>query len=171
MTSIVKATIHDFELLANIGKQTFIESHGISASKEDIDVYVSKKYTNEIVKKDLGDPANIYHILYYNGEPAGYSKIIFDSPYAGSGMQNITKFERLYLLKQFYELKLGASLFNFNIDLSKNHGQAGAWLFVWKENHRAVNFYFKHGFTIIGSYDFPISPRHSNPNHQLLLLY
>jgi ribosomal protein S18 acetylase RimI-like enzyme len=45
------------------------------------------------------------------------------------------------------------------------------WLFVWKENQRAIHFYKKAGFHIIGSYDFRLTETHSNPNHQMLLKY
>lgn len=79
--------------------------------------------------------------------------------------------ERIYLLKEFYGLQLGLELFQFNVNLSKSNGQKGMWLFVWKENKRAVNFYQKMGFKIIGEHDFRISPNHTNPNHQMLLLY
>ncbi|MEP6677572.1 MAG: hypothetical protein ABJA78_20595, partial [Ferruginibacter sp.] len=43
MPSIIKATIDDFKLLTDLGKQTFIESHGHSAKKEDVDTYVAGK--------------------------------------------------------------------------------------------------------------------------------
>ena len=45
------------------------------------------------------------------------------------------------------------------------------WLYVWTENHRAVNFYNNLGFKIVGEYDFKIFETHSNPNHQMLLSY
>lgn len=86
-------------------------------------------------------------------------------------IENVTKLERLYLLKEFYSLKLGLELFNFNLELSKQNNQAGMWLFVWKENQRAVSFYKKTGFKIIGNYDFKLTETHSNPNHQMLLMY
>ena len=81
-------------------------------------------------------------------------------------MENITKLERIYLLKEFY---LGAELFEYNVRLAKENNQKGMWLFVWVENERAVNFYKKNGFVIIGSHDFKISETHSNPNHQMFL--
>ncbi len=171
MTSIVKANEKDFQLLSGIAKLTFIESHGNSASSEDINFYVAEKYNDNAFKEELSDTRNIYHILYYNNHPAGYSKIIFDSPYPGSQIKNIAKLERLYLLKEFYNLKLGLALFQFNVDLSKRNNQMGVWLFVWKENQRAVNFYKKSGFVIIGSHDFKISESHTNPNHQMFLKF
>jgi ribosomal protein S18 acetylase RimI-like enzyme len=86
-------------------------------------------------------------------------------------IKNVTKLERLYVLKEFHHLKLGLELFNFNVELSKKNNQAGMWLFVWTENLKAINFYKKAGFNIVGKYNFKISETHSNPNHQMLLLY
>jgi ribosomal protein S18 acetylase RimI-like enzyme len=171
MTSILKAKEEDIQLLTDIGKKTFIESHGHSAAEADINLYISKTYTPDVFKEELSDPKNIYHIIYYNQQPAGFSKIIFNSPHSNIKEENITKLERIYLLKEFYSLKLGAELLKYNIELSKQNKQAGMWLFVWKENPRAVNFYTKAGFEIIGSYDFKLTETHSNPNHQMFLKY
>ena len=171
MTSIVKATQNDFKLLVNIGRQTFIESHGESAKKSAIDLYVNEKYNYAVLQQELADLNNIYHIIYYEGQPAGYSKIILNTSHHNIQLQNITKLERLYVVKDFYNLKLGLGLFKYNVELSKNSNQAGIWLFVWKENTRAVTFYLKNGFEITGSHDFKISETHSNPNHQMFLKY
>jgi len=171
MTSIVKAKEEDIQLLTDIGKTTFLESHGHSASKADIDLYVSEKYTPNVFKEEFSDPKNIYHIIYHDQQPAGFSKIIFNAPHSNIKTENITKLERIYLLKEFYSLKLGVELLKYNIELSKQNDQAGMWLFVWKENPRAVNFYKRSGFEIIGSYDFKLTETHSNPNHQMYLKY
>jgi len=171
MVSIVKAKQEDFQLMTEIGKATFLESHGHSASEADINQYVSEKYNHEVFRKELSDPQNFYHIIYYQQQTAGFSKIIFNTPHSNIKEENVTKLERIYLLKEFYSLKLGAELLKFNIELSKQKNQAGIWLFVWKENPRAVNFYKKAGFDIIGSYDFKLTETHSNPNHQMFLRY
>ena len=171
MTSIIKATFEDFQLLTDIGKITFLESHGHSASAADINQYVREKYYANAFKEELSDPKNIYHIIYQDRQPAGFSKIIFNSPHSNIQEENITKLERIYLLKEFYNLKLGAELLRINIELSKQNHQSAMWLFVWKENPRAVSFYTKAGFVVIGSYDFKLTETHSNPNHQMFLKY
>jgi ribosomal protein S18 acetylase RimI-like enzyme len=171
MILIVKAQEKDFQLLAELGKISFIESHGNSAATTEINKYVNNKYNNQQFKDELSDLNNVYHIIYYNNQPAGYSKIIFNFPHSNIPKKNVTLLERFYLLKEFYNLKLGFELLNFNIELSKKNQQAGMWLFVWKENQRALGFYKKNGFVIIGSHDFKITETHSNPNHQMFLLY
>jgi ribosomal protein S18 acetylase RimI-like enzyme len=169
--SIIKAQEKDCQILTDIGKISFIESHGSSASSDDINQYVSTKYTNEVFKTELNDTKNIYHLIKYKNEPAGYSKIILNDQFANIQLENVAKLERLYLLKEFYNLKLGLELLYFNIELAKQNNQIGMWLFVWKENHKAFDFYKKMGFEIIGDYNFKISETHSNPNHQLLLRF
>ena len=169
MTSITKANEKDFQLLADIGKQSFLESHGHSAPTADINKYVSETYTNDVSKEELRNSKNIYHIIYHEGQPAGYSKIIFDTPHSNIPVKIITKLERIYLLKLFYGMDAGKQLFDHNVNLSKDHHQLGMWLHVWIENHRAFAFYVKQGFKIIGRYDFEVSPTHFNPNHVMYL--
>lgn len=146
MISIVKADKQDFQLLAGIGKESFIESHGNSASKADIANYVNETHHEEVCKRELSDLKNIYHFIHYDDKPAGYSKINFDFPHPIIPIKEVAKLNRIYLLKEFYDFKIGLELFRFNLELSKSNNQAGMWLFVWTENKRAVRFYEKAGF-------------------------
>lgn len=171
MTTIVKANIKDAEILSALGKQTFIESHGMSAPENDVAKYMASKFTKQVFETELSDVNNIFHILFYNEKPIGYSKIIYNNSQENIQFKNITKLERLYVLQEFHHLKLGLELFNFNVALTIKNQQAGMWLFVWVENHKAISFYKKAGFEIMGKYDFKISETHSNPNHQMLLVY
>src|SRR4051794_9777126 len=115
MTSIIRATVNDSSLLSELGKTTLIESHGHSAPADDIDAYIAQTYTDDVLKKELSDPENIYHIIYSNDRAAGFSKIVLNSPYPNTEVQNITKLERIYLLKEFYRLHLGSQLLKFII--------------------------------------------------------
>lgn len=171
MTRIVKATTNDTTLLSKIGRITLLESHGHSAPAEDIEAYVTAKYNEAAMQEELSDPGNLYHIIYQDGTAAGYSKIVLNTAHENIPQPNVTKLDRIYVLKEFYGTKLGYELLRFNIELSKNNGQAGIWLFTWVENHRAVQFYERAGFTIIGSHDFRVSERRTNLNHQMLLLF
>src|SRR6266480_4684810 len=118
MVSIVLADKKDFQLVSEIGRTTFLESHGHSAPPGVIDNYVKETYSTKAVREELNDTANIFHIISYNNKLAGYSKIILNTIHPAIKEKNITKLERLYLLKEFYDLKLGHALFQFNSDIS-----------------------------------------------------
>ena len=169
--TIIKAGIEHAELLSKIGKESFLQGHGHSASKVDIDAYIAKTYTTSAIAAELKNPINLYHLIYFDNQIAGYSKIVLNQANENIDSKNITKLERFYLLKDFYGQNLGAKLFDFNVELSKKHGQLGIWLNVWVENQKAIRFYTKCGFKNVGSYDFKISENHTNPNHVLFLEY
>ena len=171
MIKIIKAEIKHAALIAEIGEKTFWESHGISASKSDITAFVSKTYTKETIVKQIENLNNLYYLMYYNNKIVGFSKIELNISNSNISSKIVTKLDRFYLLKAFYGQKLGLKLFDFNVALSKKNQQEGIWLAVWVENQRAINFYQKAGFKIVGKYDFQISETHSNPNHIMYLKY
>ena len=171
MISIQPATLGDTELLSRIGGQTIFESHGRSAPHPVMQAYVADKFSPAAIEAELRDERNVFHLIRYNGAVAGYSKIIYKVPIEPVQEQNITKLERLYLLEKFYDKKLGHRLLQFNIDLTKLAGQTGMWLYVWKGNERALTFYERAGFHIVGDGWFRLTAEHANPNWQMYLPY
>lgn len=171
MIFIRKALMEDLPVLMQIGRKTLIESHGRSAPEHVMNVYVDDKFSETSLRNELSDTANIFHLIYFNEIPAGYSKIIYNIGIDPVDSLNITKMERLYLLEEFHGNKLGKKLMDFNVELSKQNHQSGIWLYVWKENHRAIRFYEKAGFIIVGDGLFRLTDEHANPNWQMFLKF
>ena len=53
--TIINAGIEHAELLSTIGKTSFLQAHGQSASKEDIATYVNKTYTPTVFADELSN--------------------------------------------------------------------------------------------------------------------
>lgn len=171
MIRLKPLTVDDAAILAEIGGISLIQSHGHSAAPEVMNAYREKAFSVEACRAELADEGNIFYGAYYNGSLAGYSKIIFSDPHPGVHLQPVTKLERLYLLKDFYDLKLGHRLLEKAIELSKAHGEKGMWLDVWKKNERAIRFYEKQGFKTVGESAFVLTETHRNPIWVMLLSY
>jgi ribosomal protein S18 acetylase RimI-like enzyme len=171
MISLRRLTTSDAPLLATLGGTTLIESHGHSAPPEVMQQDVDKSFSEECCKAELMDKGNIFHAVFYNNKPAGYSKIVFKSPHPAVPLNPVTKMERLYLLKEFYELRLGQQLMQNAVELSTAQAELGMWLNVWKGNERAIVFYQKQGFEIVGESEFVLTETHANPNWVMLLKY
>jgi diamine N-acetyltransferase len=169
MISVKKATAEDYQTIVAIGKVAVAEAHRESTSAENMNEYLEKHYNDRAISEELDDPDNIYHIIDYNGKPVGFSKIVLNAMDTGIKVENVTKLDRIYLLKEFYGLKLGLELLNFNIRLAENNKQSGIWLYTWIGNNRAINFYLKAGFTIVGSHKFYVTETHYNLNHLMFL--
>lgn len=169
MLEIVTATVKDSALIAKIGAQSFIESHGASASEKDILNYVASKFTVEQIENEFSDANAVYKLAVYNNEIAGYSKLILNCPNTAITKKTVCKLERIYILESFLDKKIGQPLFDLNLQLAKDNHQKGMWLYVWTGNPRALRFYEKQGFKIAAETFFKISETHSNPNYWLLL--
>ena len=169
MISVIRATEKDHDAIAGIGKISVAESHEGSSSPEDMNKYLERTYNADSIKEELNDVNNIYYLINYNGKPVGFSKIIFNAKHPNIVTENVTKLDRIYLLKEFYGLKLGLELLNFNIELSRNNKQSGMWLYTWIGNNRAIDFYLKAGFNIIGSHKFYVTKTHYDVSHQMFL--
>lgn len=169
MIEIRRATETDHEAIVQTGKLSVAEAHRDSCSPEDLDAYIERNYNPDAIKKELADAQNIYHIITRNGKPAGFSKIIFNAIHPAITRENVTKLDRIYLYQEYFGMKLGYELLQFNIELAKKNNQSGIWLYTWVGNSRAVNFYSKAGFTIIGSHHFYVTDTRYNLNHHLFL--
>ena len=55
--------------------------------------------------------------------------------------------------------------------LEKGQYSGFVWLYTWIGNNRAIDFYLKAGFTIIGSHKFYVTKTHYDLSHQLFLKY
>lgn len=170
MTTILKATEKDYELIMNIGAVAVEEAHRESCSTEDMQTFLRNTYNEVAIKEELNDSNNLYHIIYYQDKAIGFSKIILNYAHPNIEQQNVTKLDRIYILKEYFDLKLGFTLLQFNIELAKKNNQFGIWLFTWVGNKRAVDFYIKTGFTNIGNHKFKVTETHYNSHYQMLLV-
>lgn len=169
ISSISRATEEDYSIIAGIGKVSVAAAHKDSCSVEIMNEFIDANYNDEAIKKELSNTNNIYHILKYGSHKVGFSKITFNTQHPNIAEENVTKLDRIYLLKDVHGLKIGFELLRFNIEFSKNNDQAGIWLYTWVGNKRAIDFYSRAGFKIIGSHDFHIAKTHYNPNYQMFL--
>ena len=169
MLSIVKATAKDDQSIVAIGNVSVEEAHRGSCAANILQEYLDKHYNDLAIKEELENKKNIYHLIYVHEKAVGFSKIVLNAEHPNIPQKNVTKLDRIYLLKEYHHLKLGYELLKFNVELAKQNKQAGIWLFTWVGNTKAVNFYNRNGFSIIGSHQFKVTDTHYNENYQMYL--
>ena len=64
--------------------------------------------------------------------------------------------ERIYVSKELQKNGFGSYLMEQTVAIAKQKGKRYIWLGVWEKNRRAISFYRKHGFYIIGTHEFVI---------------
>ncbi len=168
---IIKAGIQYAQVLSEMGAETFVDAHKDSAPAKQIGRYLKDKYSLPAITRELSDSKNIYHIIKFENNIAGFSKMMLNRKHPDIDEQNVAKIDQLYLRHSFQGLNLGAELLQFNIELSKANHQAGMWLIVWVGNLKAISFYERFGFTILSDGDFHLTDAHTNRCHNMFLKY
>lgn len=169
MEAIKRATANDSDTIVSIGRISVAEAHQNSCASQDLDDYMGRNYNADAIKAELNDPSNLYHIIHHNNQPVGFSKIVLNAVHPNITDSNVAKLDRIYLLKAAQGQKLGWQLLSYNIGLAKANKQTAIWLYTWVGNQKAINFYTKTGFKIIGSHQFHLTETSSNLNHQMYL--
>ena len=125
MFSIIKATEKNHQTIVPLGNITVEEAHRYSCSAEDLKDYLCANYNDDAIKAELRNADNIYHIIYYNEMPAGFSKIVLNAEHANIAEKHVTMLDRIYLLSEFFNLKLGVELLKFNAEIAKKTCSVG----------------------------------------------
>ncbi|MBP9083429.1 MAG: GNAT family N-acetyltransferase [Bacteroidia bacterium] len=145
-----------FEMLAELGRKAFYEAFSEHNDPDDMQAYLDLAFNPETIKKQLEDPAVTYLVAYWKDLPVGYAKLKqSDVPEKLAGKSAI-QLERIYALQEFVGKKVGKALMEACIRIAKSHNYDAMWLGVWQQNDRAISFYKKWGFTIIGTKQFII---------------
>ena len=168
---IIKATVQHAGVLSDLGAETFFNSHKDSAPVIELNTYMSKVYNVETIRRELSNPENIYHLIMYDENIAGFSKMELNMKHSTIDVENVSKMDQIYLLDAFQGLKLGARLLSYNIEFFKSSGQNGMWLIVWIGNTTAISFYEKFGFHKVSRDMFHLTDNHLSPCYIMLLLY
>jgi ribosomal protein S18 acetylase RimI-like enzyme len=140
--------------LSLISAETFHETFSSQNKKEDMEKYIREKFSHQHMAKELADSGNKFFVAMLDDRLVGYAKLrAADHPRLSTFSRSI-EIERLYVLKPFHKMKIGASLMQFCIDYSKSHLFETIWLGVWEFNQRAIHFYERWGFEKFGDHEF-----------------
>ena len=167
---IRKANEGDTEDIVRLGRRSVTYAHRESSPREILMGYINANYNDEAIEKDLRKKANHYCMIEDESHrPIGFSKIIVDQAHSDVKSEAVAKLDRIYILREYYGKKLGYELLKFNMDLACELNQKGLWLYTWVGNERAINFYLRTGFEIVGRHNFHVSGDYYNPNHVMFL--
>ncbi len=140
------ANTNDASILAELGAKTFYDTFRPFHSEEDLQQYIKKAYSVELISENLSKENIQYFIAFNEDIPIGYLKLIKDVAHEKLPAQKNIELEKIYVLKDHLDKKVGKELMLKAISFSKQTNFETLFLGVWQENHRAVEFYKKFGF-------------------------
>ncbi|MGD8602973.1 MAG: GNAT family N-acetyltransferase [Anaerolineales bacterium] len=148
------ATPSDAQALAAFGARTFEIAFGPYNTSQDLRDYLESHYSTEIQREEISNPGIVTLLAEEGGELVGFVQLRLDSGQASVSSHVPLELWRIYVEPD----RMGDGLAQVLMEAAKNraqrHGATALWLSVWQENPRAIAFYQKEGFRIVGEKDF-----------------
>ena len=153
---IKKIDILQAQALSTLAKHIYIPHYPYLWEPGGVDWYIHEyAYPLHKIEAELADPNNEHFIVYSNNKAVGYLKINIDSKANDFGASAPMELERIYIDINFIQEGLGTQLMQFVIDLAKKHQKHELILKAMDSANKALHFYQKHDFKIVGSFRLP----------------
>ena len=147
------------EILADIGAETFWDTYHTDSHLEQsyIKSYINSAFTSENIALELGKESFVYLLAENEQETIGYARILIGNTRKEISGKLSVEISRIYLRKRYWGKKLGLVLLERCFDEARKTNADVIWLSVWKYNERAIKFYKKFGFKIVGEHIFDLA--------------
>jgi diamine N-acetyltransferase len=160
--SIRIATAADAEMLTELAWRTFHDAFAPMNSPESLDAYMRQNFTLQKFSSQLGDQRATFLIAEIEGAPVAFAKLYDgDVPACVEGVAPV-ELERFYVDRQFHGKGVAQTLMEACFESARESGHKTVYLGVWENNHRAIAFYRKCGFEVIGSHVFQMGDEAQN---------
>jgi ribosomal protein S18 acetylase RimI-like enzyme len=151
---IHRATIANIDELQKISRDTFFETFAYSTSEENMLHYLENNFSKEQLSKEIEQEHSAFYFAMLENAIIGYLKINYSGAQTELNDQKSLEVERIYIDKKYYGKGVGQLLLDFALQIAKQQQMDYAWLGVWEENHRAIQFYLKNGFITFDKHVF-----------------
>jgi len=152
--SIRYATRLDAALIADMSRQTFLETFAPLNSRENMDQFMHEQFSREQLLAEVADPGNIFVLAYDQDEPAGYAKMREGEKFPHFEGKPSMEIARIYAATAYLGKGIGSALMQSCIDRAREAAKLVIWLGVWEKNRRAIGFYSKWGFQQFSTHVF-----------------
>ena len=146
----------DAARLSLVGQATFLESFADILPGEDIVLHCTHQHSTADYQLRLAAPEG--HALWLaelrKGAPIGYAALSPPDLPTVETEPGDTELKRIYVLSNFHGSGVAAALRDAAVAHAADSGMRRLLLGVYARNGRAIRFYQKNGFTIIGTRKF-----------------
>lgn len=150
------AQLKDAAGLAEIGRDTFVETFGKLYTPGDLRNYLDDTYSISRMEADLKDPEVEVRIAFSGRKMAAYCKIGPCKLPFDVGPEPALELHRVYVYQAGQGVGVGRILLAWAIERSRQRGAKNLFLGVWESNERAIALYESRGFEKVGGYKFKV---------------
>jgi diamine N-acetyltransferase len=155
-TRFRRADPRDAEVVAQIAERTFRATFAHENSASDVDALCATAYGTDIQFRELSDPNRETWVLESHGAVKGYFMLRRSVAPPGVSGTAVVEIHRFYLDQDQQGTGAGRRMMALALQRCAAMGADSIWLGVWERNRKALGFYERLGFAIVGSHVFMV---------------
>ena len=149
------ASMDDAAALADAGTRLFLQAYDGLIPAPEMAAYIAQHFHETRQQSELSNPAMTTLLLVCSNKIAGFAQLCHD-PVPIKGFQAEVELRRIYLDKEWHGRGMARALMKKVVDVADSLSAQAIWLAVWDANIRAIAFYRKVGFKVIGAQEFRV---------------
>lgn len=156
MPTIRKAHPGDARELSKVAEATFRATFAALNTSEHMELHCRTSYGERIQGAEISNPGRVSLLCEDGDELIGFVQLRWGEPPAFVAGKKPGEIQRLYVVAAWHGKGVAQLLMEAGIDELKKHGADAVWLGVWENNPKAIAFYKKMGFLVVGEHTFPL---------------
>lgn len=152
--TIRRATAADASRLAELAARTFSDTYAAHNDPADMAAHIAARYGEGKQAEELADPASTYIVVELADQLIGYAYLVSGQAPGGVTLDAPVEVVRFYVASQWHGHGVAQHLMEACVGVARQQGGRTLCLGVWQENPRAIAFYRKAGFTVVGETAF-----------------
>ena len=151
---IRRAAADDAEPLAGLALRSFLDAFAAQNDPDDVAAYTSRVYGPAQQAAEIANPAIVTLVAETDGRLAAYAML--RSGTTGPGVTGPAPVEimRFYVDRPWHGTGVAHRMMDAALRTAREQGARTAFLAVWEHNPRALSFYTRRGFAVVGAQDF-----------------
>lgn len=148
----------DSEGIGIQGRAAFLEAFGEEYTQAEVDGYFAVTYGLQLQDAEIAEPANRIFLAEDDRGLVGHLKL------GPCNLPEVTTFptaevKRFYVLGRAQGTGVARTLLAMGVEAAQDQGYRSVALSCWTGNHRALSFYRREGFEVVGRQSFSVGPR------------
>jgi GNAT superfamily N-acetyltransferase len=150
------AVADDAGSLADLAARTFHNTFAADNDPELLAIHMARAYNPSAQRAEIANPAMRTILVEIAGQAVAYTQLrpwSVDTPPCVRGPEPC-EIMRFYVDRPWIGRGVAQHLMNAALDEARSLGAKTIWLGVWEFNPRAIAFYRKCGFELVGDHEF-----------------
>lgn len=144
------ATPDDAQCIGVLGMQVFLDTYATQGIRTSIATEVLQAFAPDTIAGLLAQPDVSLMVAEADGHLVGFAQLKLNAPHPMIETPGVAELQRLYIQERFTGLGIGYQLLQAAEQRAAAGGAALLWATVWVGNERALGFYPRRGYDVLG---------------------